>query len=67
MFGKIYGFTGWEIAGFDSGSRIDSCGGLRNDSFAINSDGAIGLLPFTPSQVIGAVTIGCESKKIRVD
>ena len=67
MFGEIYGFTGWEIAGFDSGSRIDSCGGLRNDSFAINSDGAIGLLPFTPSQIISAVTIGYEPNKSRVD
>ena len=48
MFGKIDGFTGCGIAGFLGENRGDSC-----DSGAINSGGVIGLLPFTPSQIIG--------------
>ena len=62
MFGKIDGFAGCGIAGFHGESRGDSC-----DSGAINSGGVIGLLPFTPSQIISAVTIGYEPNKSRVD
>ena len=59
MFGEIDRLAGRRIAGFNGGSRVDGFSGMRNDSGAINRDGVIWFLPLTPSQVIGAVNIGC--------
>lgn len=57
LFGEIDGFAG------DGTGRFSGDDGLRNDGGGVGSfdgGGAVGLLSFTPSQVIGSVTISCQ-------